>query len=197
MLYTTIGTYDDCISAQQFVKELKTLELANSKVNLRINSGGGSVYEGIAIFNAIRNSRCEIDCYIDGIAASMASLIAMACKKVYMSKYARLMTHLPSGGAWGNAAELRTTADELDALTATAVLMYKGKTGLNDADVTAKFLNGKDSWFSAAEAKKAGLIDDIYDGAAVAIPDNVTDKTALWNTYNMQLNHEQTLIIIS
>ena len=187
LIYGNIGTWSDEVSANSFVKELKALEKDYTHIKLRINSGGGSVYEGIAIFKAIQNSSCTIDCYIDGIAASMASLIAMACKKVYMSKFARLMTHLPSGGAWGTAEELRAVATELDACASIANKMYQDKTGLTEAQVSSQFLNGKDNFFGADAALKAKLVDGIYDGEQVELPTDITDKGEMWQVYNNML----------
>jgi ATP-dependent Clp endopeptidase proteolytic subunit ClpP len=201
LIYGEIGNWgDNCVNANGFVKELKALEKSCSLINLRINSNGGNVYEGIAIFNAIKNSKTEIDAYVDGIAASMATLIAMACRKVYMSKYARFMTHRPSGGAWGTAEELRAVATEIDALEVIGNKMYQEKTGLSETEVSAKFLNGKDNFFSAAIALQEKLIDGIYDGEQVDIPTNITDKARIWTAYSAKLeaklkdNHETKIL---
>jgi ATP-dependent Clp endopeptidase proteolytic subunit ClpP len=202
LLYGDIFPYEDCVNAKGVAQEIKELEKTCSKINVRINSGGGSVFEGIAIFNVIRNSKCEIDTYIDGIAASMGSVIAIAGKKVYMSKYARLMTHKPSGGAWGTALELRKAADAIDDCESIASDIYAARTGLSKAQVAEKFLNGTDVYFNAEAAKKAGLIDDIYDGEPVDVPKGVTDfkeVCALYNTCLMNggsdFKHKQIIIL--
>lgn len=204
LLYGTIGPkeYEGCVNASDFVKELRALENSCLLINLRINSYGGSVDEGIAIFNAIKNCKVAIDTYIDGIAASMASLIALAGRKVYISKYARLMTHKPSGGAWGNAAELRATADEIDAVEVILNEMICAKTGMKPEAVTAKFLNGKDVFFYGADAVTAKLCDDVYDAAKVEEQlADVTDHKEMWNAYDRQLSAkleqpQQTICII-
>ncbi len=198
-LYGDIYPYEDCVSASALAKELRDLERTCTKINVRINSNGGSVFEGIAIFNLLRNSRCEIDTYIDGIAASMASVIAMAGKKVYMSKYARLMTHKPSGGAWGNADELRRAADEIDACEELLSGIYVSKTGMTKKQVSEKLLNGTDSYFNADAALKAKLIDGIYDGEPVTLPDGITDSGQMWNYYGQiaaKTNDTQTIILL-
>ncbi len=186
-IYGDIFQYERCVSASSFVKELKELEKTCTKINVRINSNGGSVYEGIAIFNAIRNSKCEIDIYIDGIAASMASVIAMAGKKVYMSKYARLMTHKPSGGAWGTAEELRAVADQIDDCESILSDMYVSKTGMSKKKVAEELLNGKNVYLSADKALKLGLIDGIYDGPEVEVPESMTDYEQVWGQYQAKL----------
>lgn len=177
----------DADMAASFARELKALEKTSKVINIRINSEGGSVYHGIAMFNLVRQSPAEIDIYIDGIAASMASAMAMAGRKVYMNKYARLMTHKPSGGAWGTAEDLRQVADEVEACETILKDMYVKKTGLSADEVSAKFLNGKDNFFSAAQAKSAGLIDDTYDGEAVEVEEN-EDVKALFNKFQVVLS---------
>ena len=159
----------DCDMAEGFAREIAAYQDA-ACINVRINSIGGSVYDGIAMFNTMRNSRCPIDVYIDGIAASMASCLAMAGRKTYISKYGQIMTHKPMGGTMGNADELRRAAAEVDALEPVMIAMYVAKTGMSDADVTAKFLNGQNNFFNADQAVKAKLVDDIYDGPQVELP---------------------------
>ena len=178
--------YIDADMATDFAKQLKALETTCAVINVRINSGGGSVYDGVAMFNCIRTAKCAIDIYIDGIAASMASAIAMAGRKVYMSRFARIMTHKPSGYGGGSADELRATADEIDALEPILNELYCQKTGLDAKAVTAKFLNGKDNYFGADAAKAAGLIDGIYDGAEVAVPAGA-DIKAVYEAYQVKL----------
>ena len=92
LLYGAIGSWDDAdVRSGDIVRELMEIEGSYNKIDVRINSMGGEVYAGIAIFNAIRNTAADITIYVDGIAASMASAIASCGKPVYMSRYARLM----------------------------------------------------------------------------------------------------------
>jgi ATP-dependent Clp endopeptidase proteolytic subunit ClpP len=148
------------------------LQKGHTLINMRVNSIGGNVYDGVAIFNAVRNATCDIDMYVDGIAASMASAIVMAGRKIYMSKYARLMTHKPSGGGFGNSDELRQVADEIDNCHATIADMMSERLGVTVAVVNTKYLNGKDNYFMAEPALKAGLIDGVYDGEPVDMPED-------------------------
>ena len=97
LLYGDIGEYSD-VTAAAIVRELMEAEASGKRIDVRINSNGGDVYTGIAIFNALRGSKADIHIYVDGIAASMASVIALCGKPVEMSKYARLMLHSVSGG---------------------------------------------------------------------------------------------------
>ena len=93
LLYGDIGEYDDNVRSGDIARELLEAEALTGKVDVRINSNGGEVYSGIAIFNALKNSKADITIYVDGIAASMASVIALCGKPVQMSRYARLMLH--------------------------------------------------------------------------------------------------------
>ena len=101
LLYGEIGGFDG-VNDKDIVCELYEYASMYKGIDVRINSPGGSVYAGMAIFNALRASDADITIYVDGIAASMASVIALCGKPVYMSQYARLMLHNPYGGCYGN-----------------------------------------------------------------------------------------------
>ena len=182
LLYGYIGEYD--VTASEFVKELRTLEKENSKINVRINSGGGSVFDGFTIYNAIKQSKATIDTYVDGVAASMGTIIALAGNKVYMSKVARFMTHKPSGFAAGTANEMRKNATLLEGMEKTMLSIYTSKTGLSDEEAKAKYLNDSDTWFTAEEAVAEKLVDAIYDGEAIDLPVKPKDEKAMWDCYN-------------
>lgn len=162
--------------ATAFVAELARLESeGHTLVICRVNSKGGEVYAGIAMFNAVKTAKCAVDMYVDGIAGSMASAFIMAGRKIYMSKYARIMTHKPSGGAVGNADDLRKAAEEIDECEEVLTGMYSQRTGLDKEAVTNKFLNGKDVMFNAKAALQAGLVDGIYDAPAPALAEDADD----------------------
>jgi ATP-dependent Clp endopeptidase proteolytic subunit ClpP len=184
LLYGFIDPYD--VSASDFAKEMRSLEKEYANINVRINSGGGSVFEGFAIYNAIKNSQANIETYIDGLAASMASIIALAGKKVHMSKMARLMTHQPSSGSYGNSEDLRKNADLLDGLEKTMCAIYAAKTGKTPDECKTCFLNGKDNWFDAQQAKDNGLVDEIYDAEGVEMPKETGSVHSTWNHYQHQ-----------
>ena len=123
LLYGYIGNWKDT-NSKQFISDLKKLEATNEIINVRINSGGGDVFDGITIYNALKNSSSTIHVYIDGLAASMASVIALAGSKIFMSRYAQLMVHRVSGSANGDAEKLRETADLMTELE-TSLLKIK------------------------------------------------------------------------
>lgn len=163
LLYGEIGRWDDDIKAADIVGELLELESQYSKIDVRINSMGGEVFQGIAIFNALRNSKANITLYIDGVAASMGSVIAASRKPVLMSKYARLMIHSVSGGAWGNATEMERTVGHIKSLEGTLGDIYAERTGKTVDAIKEEYFDGTDHWFTADEALALGLIDGIYD----------------------------------
>ena len=192
-LYGFIG-FD--ITANDFANELKNISDKFSTINVRINSGGGSVFEGIAIYNLIKQSKCTVNIYIDGIAASMASVIAMSGNKIYMSKYARLMIHCPSGSAEGDSQSLRDIATQLDSLEKDLTDIYASRTGLAVDQAESKFMQrGINKWMNAQEALQEKLIDEIYDGPVVTIPAetskfNVKEMFEFYNKIDINQKNE-------
>lgn len=163
LLYGDIGDKWDGVTDASIVRELADYEAAYDRIDVRINSYGGSVYSGIAIFNALRTSKANITVYVDGVAASIASVIAMCGKPVYMSRYARLMLHNVQGGCWGNKDELKQTAQQIEQLEDTMADIYSAKTGTEKRVIKNTYFDGKDHWLTASEAKELGFIDGIYD----------------------------------
>lgn len=163
LLYGDIGDKWDGVTDADIVRELADYETAYDRIDVRINSYGGSVYSGIAIFNALRASKADITVYVDGVAASIASVIAMCGKPVYMSRYARLMLHNVQGGCWGNKEELKQTARQIEQLEDTLADIYSAKTGTEKEVIKNTYFDGKDHWLTATEAKELGFIDGIYD----------------------------------
>jgi ATP-dependent protease ClpP protease subunit len=166
-IYGHIG--DDVISGD-VIKAIRALEPLNASISFRINSGGGSIFEGLAIFNAIKNCKCKTIGYVDGLAASMGSVIAMACDEVYMSKYSMFMTHMAKGGINGNADQLRTYATVMDALELSMASIYANKAGLTLEVAQEKYVGSSDKWLTADEALADKLIDGIYDGEITIAP---------------------------
>ena len=142
-LYGDIGDYYD-VQSVRVAKELMEAEKASRRVNVRINSNGGEVYCGIAIYNAIKNSKADVRIYVDGIAASMASVIALCGKPVEMSKYARLMLHSVSGGCYGNKNDIQKCIEEIESLEDSLADIYSERTGMTKDEVKATYFDGED-----------------------------------------------------
>lgn len=161
-LYDEIGGWG--ASAAQFISALA--EFKGQRVNLHIHSPGGSVFEGHAIFNALRNHPGGVTVYVDGIAASMASVIAMAGAPVKMASNAFLMIHNPWTSGVGDSEELRKQADVLDKLKESLVSIYVAKSGQPRETIAAAM--DSETWLDAEEAVAFGLADEVFEGMAVA-----------------------------
>lgn len=189
LLYGYISDWEDDASAKAFVTELSNAESRYQKINVHINSGGGSVYEGLAIFNTLRGSSADITIYIDGVAASMGSVIALCGKPLYMNRYSRLMIHGVQGGAYGTPDEMETEAKEARSLETDLISIISERTGLSIDNVKAKWFDGKDHWFTAQEALDANLINGIFDGVKPkSIPTGKPKAATLFHVYNALLN---------
>jgi ATP-dependent protease ClpP protease subunit len=172
-IYGDIGEswWGESISAKQFVKDLVALDV--DTLTVRINSYGGSVSDGIAIYNAIKRNKASTTIAIDGVAVSIASLIAMAGDTVEMADNALMMIHAPWSYASGNAVDLREAADVLDKFAQAMSSSYADKTGKTTDAVMAWLTDGEDHWFTAAEALAENLIDTITESVAVAASFNL------------------------
>ncbi len=189
LLYGDIGNWEGNVKPSELIKKLMEAESKYDEIAVRINSTGGEVYSGIAIFNALRNSKGNVKIYIDGIAASMASVVALCGKPVYMSKYARLMIHSVSGGAFGTRKALQDVIKEMDNLEDTLAQMYAAKTGKSKEEIKAEYFDGVDHWLTADEALKLGFVDGIYDADPLPI-DNPTVED-IYETFINRLNKPQ------
>ena len=188
LIYDSIG-YDwwtgGGITAKSIMRELKAIEASGEKdVLVRINSPGGEVFEGIAIYNLLAQSELNINTQIDGIAYSMGGIIALAGKKITMLKNTTLLIHNVSGGVWGNANDLRGALEMMDKLDGSLALTIAEKTGLTEAEVRAKWMDYRDHTLSAQDALEAKLIDEVIDTKKAAKADfkNATEAMAYFTT---------------
>ena len=137
------------ITAMAVINALNELSAKNDIIQFRINSPGGSIFEGEAIVNAIQNSSAEVHTYNDGVAASMASTIWLAGHKRFMGRNATLMIHAPMNFVFGNAVEMREMADVLDKFTEASAESIAALTDLSAEDAQSRFFqDGKDHWMS-------------------------------------------------
>jgi len=175
--------YDAC--AADFIKELRSLEKTFGLIKVRINSGGGDVFDGFAIYNAMKQSPVDIHTYADGIAGSMGSIVLQGGKKRFVSKVAQVMTHKPSAGVHGNSDDLKKSADLLASVESMMCAIYSSSTGQSTEDCKAKFLNGKDNWFDATQALAEGLADEVYDAEPIALPAAAShNEEETWKGYH-------------
>ena len=166
LIYDTIGAgWMGGISAQDFAKDLKALGELDT-INVRINSEGGSVFDGIAIYNTLLSNKAIITVDIDGLAASIASIIAMAGDTIRMANNAMFMIHDPWTFAMGSADELREQADLLDKVRDQLVTTYVSRSNV-DAEKVSQLM-ADETWMSSGEALEHGLIDEITEELKMA-----------------------------
>ncbi len=152
------------LGAKQFADELNALDA--NEIDLHINSRGGSVFEGHAIYNTVRDHKATVTTHIDGVAASIASAIALAGDKVVIARNAMFMIHEPFAMTIGGSKDLRKTADVLDKLRDTISKIYVAKSGSEPEEVDAAM--AAESWYTAEEAMEAGYADELGPELALA-----------------------------
>jgi len=173
LIYEDIGAgWLGGISAKQFVEDLKDLKKV-ADINVRINSDGGSVFDGNTIYNALKRHSARVTVDIDGLAASIASIIAMAGDEIRIAENGMLMIHDPWMVAGGTADELRDAADTMDKVQEQLVNTYVKRTD-GDAEQIAQWMN-EETWMNADEALERGFVDSITEESKMAAC--VRDKT--------------------
>lgn len=157
-IFEEIGMFG--VSANRFVKELKAIK--NKEILLRLNTPGGNVFDGIAIANSLKSHPAKIVAQIDGIAASIGSIIALAADEINIADTGFMMIHKAQGFSLGNAETMRRTADTLEKIDGTLSKVYADKTGLTQKETLA--LMGDETWFTGQEAVDIGLADSMING---------------------------------
>lgn len=161
-IYDEIGMWG--VTANEFAQELRDIKAG--VINLHLNSPGGDVFAGIAIFNSLQSHPSQIHGKVDGLAASIASVIAMACDDLQIAKNAQMMIHDPSGFTIGNADDHREMADLLDASSDIIAEVYADKAGGTTAEWRSAMK--ATTWYRGSEAVEAGLADGVYEPKAKA-----------------------------
>ena len=162
-IYGDITSYEwdeSDISAFSFKQDLDKLGDV-SEINVHINSLGGSTFQGLAIYNLLKQHKANINTYIDGIAASSASIIAMAGNKVYIPKTSLIMIHNCWTYAIGNAKELRKTAEDMDKIATAYKEAYLSKIKISEEELN-KLLD-EETYLTADECIEMGFADEIIE----------------------------------
>lgn len=154
-------------TAKMFVEDLKACK---GGVNLHINSGGGDVFQALAICNALKSYKGNVNIIIDGLCASAATLIICAGHKVSMASNALLMVHTPSVGLLGyyDAAELSKIESSLIAVEGAILDTYKGKLPKKNHMEIARMMTAE-TWLTAEEAQEIGFVDEITGGVEMEV----------------------------
>lgn len=163
VIYDEIGAYG--VSAKGFLAELGALP-DGTPLALRLNSPGGSVFDAVAIYNAIKRHSGTVTVWIDGIAASAASYIAMAGDEVVMPENAFLMIHDPAGMVMGTATDMRAMAEALDKITGSLLQGYAAKSGRPQEEIAP--LMAAETWLDAKDALDLGFADRIAEPVRIA-----------------------------
>lgn len=180
-IYLYSDIMDD--TPQSAISVAEQLKVAGGEdVEVHINSCGGSVYEGFAIYNLLKSYSGSVKIYVDGIAASIAGVIAMCGAPIYMSRYAHLMIHSVSASVYGNVQEFQRMMKQMLVLQSSIVKIISERTGMSEEDVNSKFMDGEDHYIGAEEAQKMGLIAGIYDEEGDT-PES-SDITTVYNFVN-------------
>lgn len=164
------------ISADELAEALDQIEGPVDRIDLRINSGGGAVWDGLAILNQLRTRNEPVRAIVDGVAASAASFIAVACDEVVMMPNSRMMIHNALGLCIGQAVDMREYADFLEDSSRNIAEIYSAKSGTS----TDEWCTLMDSvgligqWYSAQEAVDSGLADSVWESSK---DDPPADKT--------------------
>ncbi|MFI8664238.1 head maturation protease, ClpP-related [Rhodococcus qingshengii] len=167
LIYDVIGSYWMETDATSIASQIKDLD--TDRIVVRINSPGGSAFDGIAIMNALRSHEASVTIRVDGLAASAASVIAMAGDEIIMGPGSQMMIHEAWSYTSGDAAYLRAEADRLDKISDSMATLY-ARRAKGDVDEW-RALVAAETWFTAEEAVTAGLADRV-DGDGDAVTDN-------------------------
>ncbi|TKB53371.1 Clp protease ClpP [Ferrimonas aestuarii] len=158
LIYDEIGGWG--VSARSFARDIKELGKVTN-ITVRIHSGGGDVFEGMAIYNLLKQHPANVTVYIDGLAASMASVIAMAGDTIIMPSNTMMMVHKPWGIQGGDAEDMRRYADLLDKVEGALISAYLDKTGIDETELQA--LLAEETWLTGSEAVEKGFADQLVE----------------------------------
>ena len=168
LLYDEIAGFEDeewgFVNAKGLINKIKALGNVQN-ITLRINSVGGDVFEAQAMYSYLKSHPANITVRVDGLAASAASLVAMAGNKVIMPSNALMMIHNPAGGVWGEAEDMRDTAEILDKIRDTIANVYVAKTGLDREKVIS--MMDEETWMDAAEAHELKFCDEVEEAVEI------------------------------
>ena len=166
LIYEQIGVdwFGDGVSAKEFNKELDALDV--NDIDLHINSPGGNVFDGNSIYNALVNHKAKVHVKVDGIAASIASVIAMAGDDVEMPKNAMMMIHDPSGFVVGTSADMKKMSGALDKIKGGLISAYRRRSNKTEDQISDMMTD--ETWLTADEALAAGFADNVSESVSIS-----------------------------
>jgi ATP-dependent Clp endopeptidase proteolytic subunit ClpP len=191
LIYDVIGSFD--LTAKNVITQLN--DANGEDVLVRINSVGGDVFEGMAIYNALKKYEGKVSVEIEGLSASMASIIMLAGDNISASENSLIMVHNPSAGVMGESKDLSKRAELLDKMKSQMVNIYKGKSNISEEEIIT--MMDEETWFTSEEAMNVGLIDNVTEAIRIAahydlgkitnnVPDWVNEKYTNNNNNEME-----------
>jgi len=161
LIFDAIGNWEEIgeVSAKAFARDLGALPKSVKRIDLHINSPGGSLFDASAIYSRLADHPSTKYVYVDGLAASAASIVAMIGHKIYIRSNATMMMHLPSGLAIGNADDMRKMAGALDTVTESMINIYAKRSSLPRDEIRG--LLAAETWFSPQQAVEKGFADEV------------------------------------
>tara|TARA_R110002096_G_scaffold111202_6_gene242840 strand:+ start:6784 stop:7827 length:1044 start_codon:yes stop_codon:yes gene_type:complete len=171
---TDIHIYDEIgsngVTAKSFLGDLTGLK--GKDIVVHINSAGGDVFQGQAIYTALKNYSGKVTVKIEGLAASMATIIALAADKVEMTSNSLFMIHSPMGSVFGNKATMRKQVNALEKVESAMLSVYKAKTNISEEEIEQ--MMASETWLSAHEALELGFVDEILGAVKVVAQYNLS-----------------------
>lgn len=162
----------NCDVVKQILSQVK-----GNRLNMEVNSGGGSMIEGFTIYDMLVNSGFEINVTVTGIAGSMAGVVILAGNTIAMYKHARIMTHKPKLFGMGEAEQIEAQVKLANDMEKQVKELFKKRTGKSAKVIDSWFTPGVDKWFNSSEALEANIVDTVIEGA-VHIPDDQMPKAS-------------------
>ena len=164
-LYGVIGDEYGGITSDDFRKELAQIP-SKQAIDLHIHSDGGSFFDGVAMHSAISQRKGAVNVVVDGLAASAASLVAMAGDSITMAKHSWMMIHEAHGAMRGRAADFRTAADRLDATNGEIMSIYANRWKGSSEELRAAL--DAETWLDAEQSVAMGLADNVGESLSIA-----------------------------
>jgi ATP-dependent protease ClpP protease subunit len=180
LIFDVIGDWEDFgeVSAKAFAKDLSTLPKSVKRLDIHINSPGGSVSEASAIYSRLADHKSDKNVYLDGLAASAATIVAMVGHKIYIRSHATMMIHRPRGIAIGTEDEMRTAAAALATHGEAMLNLYTKRTG-KDREAIRSLMNAE-TWMTAQQAVDNGFADEVRGVVKAAAM--ISGKKAIFNS---------------
>ena len=186
-LYGDISNYNfwgDDVTPQQLEKDLKDLGSLD-ELNIYINSAGGSVFAGMAIYNIIKRNKASVkSAYIDGVCASIASVIMLSADFTFMPSNTMLMIHNPSACCCGESKDMLKMSETLNTIRDTIINVYKEKTNLSEEEL--KNMMDNETWMDMNKAIEYGFVDEEADKD---IENIISDEYLMMNSVKVPLNN--------